>query len=66
MSRSGLLSGSVLFEVEPERYDELVSKENELHLLKQAVADLPDQYNTGLQTIKKIFNIEKDVTENED
>ena len=63
MSRSGLLSESVLFEVEPTRYDELIAKENELQLLKEAVANLPDQYNTELKTVKKIFNIEKEVTE---
>ena len=66
MAQRNLFAGGLVFEVEPKRYDELVEKETELNLLKQAVADLPDEYNTALQTVKKIFNIEKEVTENED
>lgn len=61
-----LFKGITIYEVDPKRYDELIAKENELQLLKEAVATLPDRYNTELKTVKKIFNIEKEVTENED
>lgn len=65
MAQRNVFAGAVLFEVDPKRYDDLITKENELYLLKEAVAKLPDEYNTELKTVKKIFNIEKEATENE-
>ena len=66
MSIKCVVADTNVIEVDRERYDELIVKENELQLLKEAVAKLPDEWNTALQTVKKIFNIEKEVTENED
>ena len=59
MATRGLLTASVIFEVAPARYDELVSAEMELALLKQAIAELNDNYHTELKIIKQCFGIVK-------
>ena len=48
--------------VNADRYEELVAKENELHLLKNALAS-KDNY-IDITEIKRIFNIESEETNN--
>lgn len=65
MSVKSILSGGILVEVEPRRYDELVAKEERLRLLEEAITRKGD-YDT-IADIKKIFNlVEKEVPKNED
>lgn len=52
-----IFNTTALFEIERNRYDELVAAEEQLRLLKHAVAQLPDY--TGISELKAIFAIEK-------
>lgn len=66
MGAKCVVADTNIIEIDRERYDELISKESQLHLLKRVVADLPDEYNTELKAIKKIFCLGKEETKNED
>lgn len=44
-------------EIERKRYDELVAAEEQLRLLRNAIAQLPDY--SGTSELKTIFGIEK-------
>lgn len=58
-----LFKGVTIYEVEPKRYDELIAKEERLRLLEEAITR-KGEYES-IADIKKIFNLEKEVTENE-
>ena len=64
MSVKPIMSGGILVEVEPRRYDELVRKEERLNLLENAIKQKDDFSN--IEDIKTIFNLKKEVPKNED
>ncbi len=54
----------VVIEIDRERYDELIKKEERLRLLEEAITRKDDfEY---IKEIKKTFNLEKEVPKNED
>lgn len=53
MSTKPLMSGGLLVEVEPKRYDELVRKEERLELLENAIRN-----HLYISDIKKVFALE--------
>lgn len=63
MSMKPIISGGVLFEIEPKRYEELVAKEERLRLLEEAITKRCGYSN--IDELKDIFNLKKEVTENE-
>lgn len=63
MSVKPIFSGEILVEISHKRYDELLHKEERLRLLESAITEKDDYSN--IEDIKTIFNLKKEVTENE-
>lgn len=54
---NNVFNTTALVEIERNHYDELVAAEEQLRLLRNAIAQLPDY--TGISELKAIFAIEK-------
>lgn len=63
MSVKCVVADTNIIEIDRDRYDELIVKENRLQLLEKAIANKDDIDN--FKDIKTILNLEKEVTENE-
>lgn len=64
MDAKFVVADTCVIEVDRERYDELVAKEERLRTLEEAITR-----KSGFETIadiKKVFNLEKEVPKNED
>lgn len=56
-------NGEIVFEVTQSRYEELIAKEERLHLLEETVKKQPSF--TDLTPIKEIFNLKEEVIKSE-
>ena len=63
MSVKCVVAETSIIEVDRERYDELVAKEERLRLLEDAITQKGDY--ESISDIKTMFNLKKEVKENE-
>lgn len=63
MGAKCVVADTDIIEIDRERYEELIAKEERLRMLEEAITN-KDNYD-NIKDIKTIFNLEKEVTENE-
>lgn len=62
MPYAPIMHGKSVIEIELSRYDELISREEELYRLKKAISEITP-YSSDINLIKKFFDIEPEIKE---